>query len=56
NMKRVTEAGGIILPAIPSFYSKPKSIEEVIDTVVHRLMDMAGLSLKTYRWGEKEGS
>lgn len=52
NMKTVTMAGGIILPAIPSFYSKPKTIEEVVDTVVHRAMDMMGLEPKTYRWGK----
>ena len=51
NMRTVTQAGGIILPAIPSFYSKPKTIEEVADTVVHRIMDMMGLSPQTYRWG-----
>lgn len=54
NMKTVTEAGGIILPAIPSFYSKPKSTEEIVDTVVHRILDLMGIDPKTYRWGEEE--
>ncbi|MEO0898923.1 MAG: flavin prenyltransferase UbiX [Bacteroidota bacterium] len=53
NMRKVTQAGGIILPAIPSFYSKPQTIEEVIDTVVHRALDQIGLNPKTYRWGEQ---
>jgi 4-hydroxy-3-polyprenylbenzoate decarboxylase len=51
NMASVTEAGGIICPATPSFYSKPASIEDVIDTVVHRVLQLAGLSIDSYRWG-----
>jgi len=51
NMRTLTEAGGIILPAIPSFYSRPKTIEEVVDTVVVRALDLMGLNPKTYRWG-----
>ncbi|MCL4166390.1 UNVERIFIED_CONTAM: hypothetical protein GTU68_065552 [Idotea baltica] len=52
NMKTLTLAGGVILPAIPSFYSRPTTIEEVVDTVTHRILDMMGLEPKTYRWGE----
>ncbi len=52
NMKTVTEAGGIICPAIPSFYSNPKNFEELAATVVDRVLDLAGLDLDTYRWGE----
>ena len=52
NMKTVTEAGGIIAPACPSFYSKPATIEEVAATVVDRVLDLAGFDLSTYRWGE----
>jgi flavin prenyltransferase len=52
NMRTVTMAGGIILPAIPSFYSRPESIEAVIDTVVHRIMDQMEIDFKSYRWGE----
>jgi len=52
NMETITLAGGIICPATPSFYSKPKSIGEVAGTVVDRIIDLAGLKLKnTYRWG-----
>lgn len=51
NMKTVTLAGGIICPATPSFYSKPKTIEEVAATVVDRVIDLAGLPIKTFRWG-----
>lgn len=51
NMETVTLAGGIICPATPSFYSKPRSFEELAATVVDRVLDLAGLDVKTYRWG-----
>ena len=54
NMKAVTEAGGIICPACPSFYSKPQTLEEVAATVVDRVLDLAGLEQASYRWGESE--
>jgi len=52
NMETVTLAGGIICPASPSFYSKPGSIDEVAGTVVDRVLDLAGLDIKTFRWGK----
>jgi 4-hydroxy-3-polyprenylbenzoate decarboxylase len=53
NMKTVTEAGGIICPAVPSFYGNPNSIEAVLATVVDRVLDLADLKLEgAYRWGE----
>lgn len=54
NMKAVTEAGGIICAASPSFYSKPQTIEELARTVVSRIIDLAGLEDESYRWGERE--
>jgi len=53
NMETITLAGGIIAPATPSFYSLPKTIEEVAATVVDRVIDLAGLQQNSYRWGEK---
>ncbi len=53
NMETVTLAGGIICPATPSFYSQPKTIEEVAATVVDRVLDLAGLDIKAFRWGNK---
>ena len=53
NMKAVTEAGGIVCPAVPSFYSKPKTLEEVAATVVDRVLDLAGFELETYRWNDE---
>ncbi len=52
NMKTVTEAGGIICPASPSFYSLPKTLEELAATVVDRVIDLAGLNQTSYRWPE----
>ena len=51
NMETVTLAGGIICPATPSFYSLPKTIDEVAATVVDRVLDLAGFDIKTFRWG-----
>jgi 4-hydroxy-3-polyprenylbenzoate decarboxylase len=50
NMQTVTEAGGIICPAIPSYYSKPKTIEDLAMTVVNRVIDLIGLDNESYRW------
>jgi 4-hydroxy-3-polyprenylbenzoate decarboxylase len=50
NMQTVTEAGGVICPAIPSYYSKPKTIEELALTVVNRVIDLIGLENESYRW------
>ena len=52
NMRTVTLAGGIILPASPSFYSKPQSFEELASTVIDRVIDQIGLTQETYRWSE----
>lgn len=53
NMQTVTEAGGIICPAVPSFYSQPKTVEDVALTVVNRVIDLMGLENESYRWGEE---
>lgn len=52
NMEALTLAGGIICPATPSFYSRPQTIEEVAATVVDRVLDLAGIDIKTFRWGK----
>ena len=51
NMKFLTEAGAIICPASPSFYSMPKTFEELAATVIDRVIDLIGLTQITYRWG-----
>jgi 4-hydroxy-3-polyprenylbenzoate decarboxylase len=52
NMKAITEAGGVICPASPSFYSRPDTFEALAATVVDRVLDLAGFDLESYRWGE----
>ncbi len=52
NMKTITEAGGIICPATPSFYSKPTTFEQLAATVIDRVIDLAGLEAESYRWSE----
>lgn len=52
NMKVATEAGGIICPAVPSFYSRPKSMEDVALTVVYRMLDLANIPHSGFRWSE----
>jgi len=51
NMNRLSKAGAIICPASPSFYSKPKTIEEAVGTVVSRIIDLLDLQNDSYRWG-----
>ena len=56
NVVTLIEAGAIVLPAIPSFYSNPKNVNDVADTVVWRILDQLGLpSSKAFRWGSAKG-
>lgn len=52
NMEMITLAGGIICPATPSFYSRPASLVELADTVVDRVLDLAGFDISSFRWGQ----
>ena len=57
NVVTLLEAGAILLPAIPSFYSRPGSVTAIVDTVVWRILDQIGLpNPRAYRWGEKSAS
>lgn len=51
NMKKLILAGGIICPASPSFYSKPKSMEALARTVTDRALQLAGIDVNQFRWG-----
>ncbi|HAN18883.1 MAG: 3-octaprenyl-4-hydroxybenzoate carboxy-lyase [Bacteroidetes bacterium GWC2_33_15] len=53
NMKRITEAGGIICPASPSFYNKPKTLEDAVNSVINRILDLAGFEIESKRWGDE---
>jgi flavin prenyltransferase len=53
NMETVTLAGGVVLPATPGFYGKPKKIEDIVDFIVARVLDQLGLRHKIgKRWRE----
>ena len=51
NMVKVTEAGGVILPPCPGLYSRPESLEGLVDVVVGRVLDLMGADHNLYsRW------
>jgi flavin prenyltransferase len=51
NAVTLLEAGAVLLPAIPSFYSRPGSVDAVADTVVWRILDQLGLpNSSAFRW------
>lgn len=50
NMTLLTEAGAVISPATPSFYSLPQTIDDLTDTVVNRILDLAGFENDGFRW------
>ena len=53
NMTTLTEAGAIIAPAAPGFYTRPTDLNTLVDTFVSRLLHLAGLAPieDSYRWG-----
>src|ERR1700738_2149191 len=54
NVVTLLEAGAVVLPAIPSFYSRPKSIVDLVDTVLWRVLDQIGLpNPRAYRWADQ---
>ncbi len=53
NLLRVSQAGGQILPAMPAFYHKPQSVEEMVDFVVGKVLDNLGIAHQLFSpWGE----
>lgn len=55
NLLLVSEAGAIVLPAMPAFYTKPKSIDDMVDFIVGRIMDLLNVPHNLFqRWGETE--
>ncbi|MDC0671845.1 UbiX family flavin prenyltransferase [Nannocystis radixulma] len=55
NMVAATEAGAVILPAVPSFYGAVRTLDDAVDTVVARALDHVGLRVAlTRRWGAPE--
>jgi flavin prenyltransferase len=55
NVVTLIEAGAIVMPASPGFYSRPQTIADVADTVVARVLDQIGLPAPgAFRWAEGE--
>jgi flavin prenyltransferase len=54
NLKTLTLAGAIICPASPSFYSNPRTIDDLVMTVVDRIIDLAGFDSRGFRWMEND--
>jgi 4-hydroxy-3-polyprenylbenzoate decarboxylase len=53
NLATVSEAGAIVLPAMPAFYGKPQEISDLVDFIVGRILDVLGLENKLYRrWAQ----
>ena len=52
NMKRLSDAGAVVLPAMPGFYHKPVEIDDLVDFVVGRICDQLGVEHRLFRrWG-----
>ena len=55
NLTACAEAGAVILPAMPAFYTRPKSLRDAVDFVVGRVCDQLGVEHQLLeRWGERE--
>jgi 4-hydroxy-3-polyprenylbenzoate decarboxylase len=54
NMLRVAKAGGTIIPPVPAFYARPRSLQDAVDHTVGRVLDQFGMQIPWLRrWGEK---
>jgi flavin prenyltransferase len=52
NLTACAEAGGVVLPAMPAFYTRPRSVDEMVDFVVGRICDQLGVEHRLFeRWG-----
>jgi 4-hydroxy-3-polyprenylbenzoate decarboxylase len=53
NLLAVAEAGAVVLPAMPAFYTRPGAVAEMVDFVVGRVCDQLGVRHQLLkRWGE----
>jgi flavin prenyltransferase len=55
NMTSAAEAGAVILPACPAFYSRPQSLDDLVDVLVGRVLDLLGVENDLYRRWNGEG-
>ena len=52
-MVNLAEMGAIILPPVPAFYTRPSTVQDIIDQTVGRALDLFDINLEgTLRWGE----
>ena len=51
NMYNLAKLGVVIFPPVPSFYTKPKNIDELIDFTIGRILDQIGIESNIKRWG-----
>jgi flavin prenyltransferase len=54
NMQKLTRLGAIICPASPSFYAQPKDINDLVNSIVERVITLADIDIPRYQWGKEE--
>ena len=54
NFKLLASSGAIICPASPSYYSKPQNVNQLVDTVVDKILKLTGFQIESFKWGESE--
>ena len=52
SMAAVTEMGAIVAPPVPAFYTRPQTLDEMVEQTVGRALDLFGLDVGVKRWGE----
>jgi 4-hydroxy-3-polyprenylbenzoate decarboxylase len=54
NMAAVTEMGAIVMPPVPAFYARPKTLDEMVDHMVGRILDLFGIDTgRVQRWKDQ---